>query len=273
MIERKAAPVAYSYLEARPHPWRLQSLCLRGNNMTVGQLLATMRANQLTPEQAAADLDLPLAQIAEALFYYAEHHDLVDSELREDRTRLEARGYAVELRLYLDDCAYSKILLDLFSGPPHRHSVAIPVEVGLRGAPDEEHFAYAHAHHLTLVTKNPDDFEILHRRHPDHPGIFAIYQDNDPRDMSYGEIVQAIAKIAGGRGGYRGRVPYLEPLALRTPPPQYQGRFHQGTALLENRRFPDIAHFVHAGNTPPPGAGGLNMVGAREFRFPRIGSG
>lgn len=55
-----------------------------------------MRANHLTPEQAAIDLDLPLAQIAEARFYYADHHTLVDRELREDRQRLITRGYAVE---------------------------------------------------------------------------------------------------------------------------------------------------------------------------------
>ena len=58
-----------------------------------------------------------------------------------------------------------------------------------------DHFAYARAHDLIVVTKNPDDFEELHRRYPEHPGIFAIYQDNDPRDMSYPEIAQAIANI------------------------------------------------------------------------------
>src|SRR5690349_15914393 len=88
-------PAAYAYLEARPHPWR-QQLWLRGRTMTVGQLVATMRSNGLTPEQAAVDLVLPLAQIAEALFYYAEHHALVDRELREDRKRLQTQGYTVE---------------------------------------------------------------------------------------------------------------------------------------------------------------------------------
>lgn len=61
--------------------------------MTVGQLVATMRANQLRPEDAADDLDLPLAQIEEALTYYAIHHELVDGELRQDKKRLEAKGY------------------------------------------------------------------------------------------------------------------------------------------------------------------------------------
>lgn len=95
MIHQGLKPVAYSHLETRPHPWRCQ-LYLRGRTMSVGQLVATMRANGLTPEQAADDPDLPLAQIAEALFYYAEQHDLVDEELREDRRRLEAKGYPIE---------------------------------------------------------------------------------------------------------------------------------------------------------------------------------
>ena len=101
----------------------------------------------------------------------------------------------MSLRLYLDDCAYSKLLLQILQAPPQRHTVAIPEEAGLRGAPDPEHFAYARAHSMILVTKNPDDFEALHRQQPDYPGIFAIYQDNDSRDMSYAEIAQAIANI------------------------------------------------------------------------------
>jgi hypothetical protein len=64
--------------------------------MTVGQLVATMRANSLIAEDAAAELDLPLAQVNEALTYYAAHQALVDSELREERQRLQARGYAIE---------------------------------------------------------------------------------------------------------------------------------------------------------------------------------
>lgn len=95
MAQQQTDTTIYSYLVDRPHPWRRQ-LSLRGCNMTVGQLVATMRANGLNPEEAAADLDLPLAQIHEALAYYAAHRDLIDEELREDRKRLQAKGYAVE---------------------------------------------------------------------------------------------------------------------------------------------------------------------------------
>ncbi len=80
----------YRYLVARPHPWRRQ-LYLKGRNMTVGQLVATMKANHLSPEEAAQDLDLPLEQVREALTYYDLHRDLVDMELREEANRVSAR--------------------------------------------------------------------------------------------------------------------------------------------------------------------------------------
>ena len=77
----------YRYLVARPHPWRRQ-LCLKGRNMTVGQLVATMKANHLSPEEAAEDLNLPLEQVYEALLYYDLHRDLVEVELREEANRV-----------------------------------------------------------------------------------------------------------------------------------------------------------------------------------------
>ncbi len=80
----------HRYLVERPHPWRRQ-LYLKGRNMTVGQLVATMRANHLSPEEAAEDMDLPLEQVREALAYYDLHRDLVDMELQEEAGRVVAR--------------------------------------------------------------------------------------------------------------------------------------------------------------------------------------
>ena len=85
----------YEHLVARPHPWR-QQLALKGRNMTVGQLVATMRADDFTPVEAAEEFDLPLAQVREALAYYDAHRDLVDAELREEKQRLRDKGYPVE---------------------------------------------------------------------------------------------------------------------------------------------------------------------------------
>ena len=87
MAKTQAQHDLYRYLETRPHPWR-QQFYLRGRNMTVGQLVATMRANKLSLEEAAADLDMPLAQIQEALSYYQVNQDMVDDELREEKRYL-----------------------------------------------------------------------------------------------------------------------------------------------------------------------------------------
>jgi uncharacterized protein (DUF433 family) len=85
----------WQYLIARPHRWRRQ-LTIKGRNMTVGQLISTIRANRLTPEQASADLELPLAAIYEALTYHAENADLIEMEAVEEKRRLAERGYALE---------------------------------------------------------------------------------------------------------------------------------------------------------------------------------
>jgi hypothetical protein len=69
------------------------------------------------------------------------------------------------------------------------------VESQLFGRTDEEHLLYAVGRGLILVTKDPDDFEALHRRHPGHPGILAVYQDNLPSDMTARDIVHAIQNL------------------------------------------------------------------------------
>jgi predicted nuclease of predicted toxin-antitoxin system len=100
----------------------------------------------------------------------------------------------VALNLYLDDCANSDLLADLLTRASHR--VVRPADAGTAWADDDVHFAYAVANHLILITKNPGDFEALHQADPNHPGIFAVYQDNDvTRDMTQADIVAAIARI------------------------------------------------------------------------------
>jgi uncharacterized protein (DUF433 family) len=85
----------WQFLVARPHRWRRQ-LCIKGRNMTVGQLVSTVRANRYTPEQASEELELPVSAINEALACYAEHRDLIEMEASEERRRLAERGSALE---------------------------------------------------------------------------------------------------------------------------------------------------------------------------------
>ncbi len=92
--QAQGAARVYQYLVARPHPWRRQ-LSLKGRNMTVGQLISTMQANHLTPDEAVDDLELPLEQVRDALAYYELHRDLIEAEAREQAARLAAKGYPV----------------------------------------------------------------------------------------------------------------------------------------------------------------------------------
>ena len=85
----------YRYLTERPETGRHQ-LYLTGRNMTVGQLVYTMRANDLDTEEAAEDMELPLEQVKEAVAYYETHRDLIEAEAEEDRRSLQERGVALE---------------------------------------------------------------------------------------------------------------------------------------------------------------------------------
>ena len=101
----------------------------------------------------------------------------------------------MSLRLYLDESAYSKRLANLLRGEPWRHEVETPVEADLIGASDPEVLAYARRRRLILITKNPLDFALLHEADQAHSGIFAIYQDNRPTDMSARDIAEAVNNI------------------------------------------------------------------------------
>ena len=101
------------------------------------------------------------------------------------------------LNLYLDDCSNSDLLADLLQKAGHRVVRPTDPGVGLDGANDADHFAFATANDLILITKNPADFYLLHEAtEPNHAGIFGVYQDNDAsRDMSDAEIMRALANV------------------------------------------------------------------------------
>jgi hypothetical protein len=100
----------------------------------------------------------------------------------------------LSLNLYLDDCAYDKLLAKHLSATGH--SVTTPADLGTTGMDDLVHLQSAATKGLVVLTKDPDDFEDLHRQGTPHAGILAICQDNDPsRDMNHGEIVRAIANL------------------------------------------------------------------------------
>jgi hypothetical protein len=77
------------------------------------------------------------------------------------------------------------------------HHATTPFEAGIAGVDDLLHFEYARQHQLTILTRDPDDFEELHRQYERHYGIIAICEEADRRkNMSYADIVRAINNLA-----------------------------------------------------------------------------
>jgi hypothetical protein len=80
------------------------------------------------------------------------------------------------------------------------HNVRTPRSERISGTADAAHLAHAASKGYTLITKNPDAFELLHhewqQRGQAHHGIPLIYQDNRHRkDMRPDDIVRAIGKL------------------------------------------------------------------------------
>lgn len=102
------------------------------------------------------------------------------------------------MRLYLDDDSASPLLAQLLRKAGH--DVQMPGDAGTTGSPDAVHLTRAIADQRVCLTKNHDDFWILHNLIKQacghHPGIFVVRQDNDPtRDLTPKGIVSTIRKL------------------------------------------------------------------------------
>ena len=85
----------WQYLIARPHAWRKQ-LYIKGRKLLASTIWRDMTANQMSPEQAAENWDLPLSAIYETIHYCQNHQELLKLEADEERYRLEVKGVQVE---------------------------------------------------------------------------------------------------------------------------------------------------------------------------------
>jgi uncharacterized protein (DUF433 family) len=79
---------AYRWLVAVPHRWRRQ-LSIKGRRLTAGQVVDSMEANQLSVEEIAAEFDLPIESVREAVDYVERNRELIDAEFAEERRRTE----------------------------------------------------------------------------------------------------------------------------------------------------------------------------------------
>ena len=104
------------------------------------------------------------------------------------------RELPLSLQLLIDEDSQAKPLVSLLrkSG----HDVETANKADLSGKEDFLVLNYARTNNRVLLTQNCDDFEALHQENSEHPGILAVYQNNDrSKDMSREEVVKAIANI------------------------------------------------------------------------------
>lgn len=85
----------WTYLVERPHPWRRQ-LYVKGRRLPAYRVWMDMRVNQMTPEQATDNWDLPLAAIEEIIRYCESNRELLEMEAAEERVLLARKGVTVE---------------------------------------------------------------------------------------------------------------------------------------------------------------------------------
>ena len=78
----------WQYLEKRPHPWREQ-LYIKGKRIKASVIYSDMIVNEMTPQEAADNWELPLAAIEEVIEYCSSHQQLLKQEAKEGLRRLE----------------------------------------------------------------------------------------------------------------------------------------------------------------------------------------
>lgn len=88
---RELAVPGWSHLVLRRHPWKRQPF-IRGRNVTVRQLVGTVRVNGWGDEEAAKDLGCPPEAIREAIRYAAAHPELLAAEAEYEYLFLSRRG-------------------------------------------------------------------------------------------------------------------------------------------------------------------------------------
>jgi len=103
------------------------------------------------------------------------------------------------VRLYLDDDVASRLLANLLRNTGN--DVQLPSEAAISGKPDPVHLTYAIGEDRICITKNYEDYLILHnlirRAQGHHPGIIVVRQENDPtRDLTARGIVRAVRNLA-----------------------------------------------------------------------------
>jgi predicted nuclease of predicted toxin-antitoxin system len=102
------------------------------------------------------------------------------------------------MRLYLDEDMAGRELVTRLRNAGH--DVEIPADVGLVGESDPIQFTHAVSNRRILLTRNAQDFDIVHdliaAASGHHPGLLCMGSDNDSsKDLTPGGIVVAIGHL------------------------------------------------------------------------------
>jgi predicted nuclease of predicted toxin-antitoxin system len=100
----------------------------------------------------------------------------------------------LSLRLLVDEDTQAHLLVEMLRADGH--NVLTVSEASLTAKPDRTVLNFARSQQRVLLTRNCNDFFILHEADPAHSGILAVYQDATPRkSMDYAAIIRAIANL------------------------------------------------------------------------------
>ena len=85
------------------------------------------------------------------------------------------------------------------------HDAQTVTEALLTDQSDAAVLSYARRQGRLVLTRNCGDLQALHKAGPSHPGILGIFQYNNPdKDMSYPDIVAAIANLQASGWAFAG---------------------------------------------------------------------
>jgi predicted nuclease of predicted toxin-antitoxin system len=116
------------------------------------------------------------------------------------------------MRLLLDEDSSGALLARLLRNAGH--DVESAVELGTTGDPDPKQLIYAIRQGRLLMTRNADDFKLLHElvltAGGHHSGIIIThYENNAARDFTPRGIVTALGKLAASGPAFRDSVHIL----------------------------------------------------------------
>lgn len=104
----------------------------------------------------------------------------------------------MSLRLLVDEDTQAHRLVEMLRA--EAHDVLTVSEASLTAKPDRTVLNFARSQQRVVLTRNCDDFLILHEAEPAHSGILAVYQDAAlKKAMNYAAIVKAIANLESTR--------------------------------------------------------------------------